>query len=188
MKGNRAKNQGESIPISETIGLTPENKFQFRYNFKEFITEDGDNMFAYEYVNINPNARKEKISSIIRTRYSADEVESILRNQASKYDVITYLRYNHFTTIAKAITDSMDVPALKAKVVYEINIPLSITLQGADYSIIADRMLKSGVHFEPDAINDTVKVYVSWISEADESLMGADTRISINTIPLYEEL
>jgi hypothetical protein len=188
MKATRIKNEGEQLPVTEVIGLRPGPVIQFRYNFAENVDEEGNIVFLYEYVNVKKNDRDLIISAIIRTRYSSDEVEAILRKYANKEDVLDYIQYNHFACIAKAYADGNDVTELKTRQVIEISMPFSITLSGEDYSSLADRMLKSGAHYQADVITDTVKVYVSWILPADEALLTADDRVSINYFDLYEEI
>lgn len=188
MKASRIKIEGEPLPVNEIIGLRPGQVIQFRFNFKEDFDEDERVVLSYEYVNVPKNDRNLIKAAIIRTRYSADKVEAILRKYANKEDVIEFIKYNHYAEIAKAYADGNNADDLKSRQLIEISMPFSITLSGEDYSSLADRMLKSGTHYEVDVIADEVKVYVSWISSADEALLTADERVSINYFNLYEEI
>lgn len=187
MRGTRIKKEGEQLPVTEKIGLRPGPMVQFRYDFRETELEDGTEIFLFNYVNVIKYDRDTIVSAIIRTRYSRDRVEAILRKKARGEDVIDFIKYNHFVNYAKAAFDEVDMTALKNAEVYEIVIPLLLTLSGNDYAQLADKSLKLNIPYESDAVNQIAKAFPSWLTSEDETALENDTRVIFSKIPLFDE-
>lgn len=187
MTGSRIKHEGEQIPVIEAVGLRPGPTVQFRYDFKEIENEEGDHLFVFKYVNVHKYDRDTIVSAIIRTRYSQDRVEAIMRKNASGEDVIEFVKYKHFVAYAKSAFDQNDLSVLKSAEIFEIAIPLQLTLSGGDYAQMADRSIKLNIPFESDAINETAKAYPSWLTSDDLSLFENDPRVTITKLKLFNE-
>lgn len=185
MKGNRIKIENENTPVTETQKLT-DGTYQFRYDFTEVeATEESPASFNYAYVNIADLSRGTIITAIIRTRYTADHEAAVVRKKQANEDVIDFVKYNNFVNYAKAAADGNDLAEFKQKSVYEITIPINLTLAGGDYEPLADKSIKLNIPFESNAIEGYAKAYPSWLDETDQQAIEADQRVEIETIALF---
>jgi hypothetical protein len=185
MKGNRIKIENETTPVTETQQLT-DGTYQFRYDFTEVeATDETPASFNYAYVNVPNTSRGTIITAIIRTRYSADQEAAIVRKKQANEDVIDFLKYNNFANYAKAAADGNDLSEFKQKTVYEITIPLAITLAGGDYEPLSDKSIKLNIPFESNSVEGYAKAYPSWLDETDQQAIEGDPRVEIQQVNIY---
>jgi len=185
MIGTRIKIANEQLPSIEVEGLFPEIKYQVRYDFSEFQNEEVTHL-RYHYVNVHSNDRDAIISAIIRERYGPDKVAAILRKKAIGEGVIEFVKFNHFVAYAKTAASGQPLAAIKTSKVYEVVIPLNLTLSNSDYADLADQCIKTNIPFEVDVANNLSKAYPSWLRTEDQAALEADGRVTVNEISLFE--
>lgn len=178
--------EDEPLPITEIIDEGEDKYIQVRYDFYEQI-EDDIRYFYFKYIDIPNSNRDTIINALIRTRYTPEQENAILRKKIFGIETLDFLKLNNWIKYSKAVADGLVLTEIKNETVYQITIPLDLCNLGYDYGGLAFQTLIKNINFESDPIANTGKAYPSWISSEDMNLLLSDPRISITQIPLYVE-
>ncbi len=170
--------------------LTTDSFTQIRWSIEQNdkTSEDADAIesWDYSYANCASDSYADLVEGIIRTKYTAAEVEAILANYAKKTSVLEYLKFQAWRSFAKQVAADEDETEQQ---VYALIMPLSFCLAGGKYETLADRILKVGSSYEIDSSGDTemVTVYVGEVFDDDSEVLAADEDVSIEIIDLLDE-
>jgi len=182
----RVAEEGESLPYTEITAGDTKTYTQIKYDFYE-TTENGVRYFNFKYIDVAENVRDAIIVAIIRTRYTQDQENSLLRQKLMGKSSVDFLKFNNFVKYAKAVADNLDTAPIKAATVFEITIPLGLCKIGYDYGNMAFETIIKNITFEADAVNNIAKAYPSWLEAAAQTVLQSDPRVSLVEVPLYTE-
>lgn len=183
MKGNSNKQPNRL----ERIG----SQYQVRWNIvrNDRATEDDQSVesWDYNYANCATGDYAALVEGIIRSRYSASQIEAILANYSNGHNVEEWLRLQAWREMAKqAAKDEV----ITAKQRYKAILPLEFVLAGGKYEALADRILKIGSPYElsKDAAGtEFVTVYLEEIKPEHAAVISTDPDVVITQIDLLDE-
>jgi hypothetical protein len=181
----RVATEGELLPIREIVE-EPNKYIQIRYDYFETVVNN-IRYFNFKYVDVLENTRDCIIGTMIRSKYSQDQENAILRKRLLGTESLEFLKFNNWVSYSKGVADSLDLTSIKNTTTQEITIPLHLCNLGYDYGNLAFSTLIKNITFEADAINNIGRAYPSWISESDLALLSQDPRLTISLINLYVE-
>lgn len=183
MKGN-SNTQPSRL---ERIG----SQYQVRWNIarNDRTTEDDQAIesWDYDYAICTGNDYALLVEGIIRSRYSASQIEAILANYSNGHNVEEWLRLQAWREMAKEI--AKDEP-VTPKQRYKAVLLLDFVLAGGKYEALADRILKIGSPYElsKDAAGtEFVTVYLEEIKPEHAAIISIDPDVVITQIDLLDE-
>lgn len=174
----------EGIPNKEIINEGNNKYIQIRYDFYEHF-EDNTRYFYFKYIDVLDEQRNTIINTLIRSRYTQEQENAILRKKLFGLETLDFLKFNNWVKYSKAVADGLDLNTIKNEKIYEIIIPLNLCNLGYDYGGLAFQTLIKSINFESNVIENTGKAYPAWISDSDMILLNSDSRISVSQINLY---
>lgn len=174
----------EELPNREIINEDENKYIQIRFDFYEQF-ENEKRYFYFKYIDVVDLQRDTIINTLIRSRYTQEKENSILRKKLYGADMLDFLKFNNWVKYSKAVADGLDLNNIKNETVYEITIPLDLCNLGHDYGGLAFETLIKNINFESNSNENTAKAYPSWISESDMIILNSDPRITVFQISLY---
>ncbi len=186
------KAQSHNLPARyQHIG---NGRYYINFNIEETIMDQPEGelltMFIYDSVLVTHLTRDNVISAIIRDRYSIDQVEAITNNYLDGRNALEFIKLQNYRYYAKSIADDCDQAVIdlhKTATVFEVALPLELTMPGGVYSTLADKMIRLKVPFISLQSLNKAMAYPSWISEGDLAVLNADSRVTINELPIFEQ-
>lgn len=167
------------------------NAYQVRWNI---IRNDRTNEEAqpveswdFDYANCAGNDYPALVEGIIRSRYSASQIEAILSNYSSGRNVEEWLRLQAWREMAKEVARN---EAIAPKQRIKATLPLAFVLVGGKYETLADRILKIGSpyeRFKDDSGAEFVTVYLEEIKPEHAEIISTDPDVATNQIDLLDE-
>ena len=179
----RVASEGETLPIKEVVELENFDP-QIRYDFTE-TTEESVRYFNFKYVDVLENTRDCIINTMIRSKYTQDQENALLRKRLLGEESLNFLKFNNWVTYSKGVADGIDLTTIKSGTVYEVTIPMDLCKLGQDYGGLAFETLIKNITFGVDYVNGTGKAYPTWIVESDLALLGMDPRVSVVQVNLF---
>lgn len=180
-----AYSEDEPLPTTEIIDEGEDKYIQVRYDFYEQI-ENEIKYFYFKYIDIPNSDRDTIINALIRSKYTPEQENAILRKKLYGIETLDFLKLNNWIKYSKAVADGLSLNEIKSESIYEITIPLDLCNLGYDYGGLAFQTLIKNINFESDSIQNTGKAYPSWISNDDMTILTSDPRVSITQISLYD--
>ncbi len=182
MKGN-SNSEPDRL---QYLGTLVQVRWSIEQNDKE--NDDGEvvESWDYEYANCSSDSYANLVEGIIRTKYTADEVEAILANYAKKQNVLDYLKFQDMAKFRE--TSSCRRRNNRAAGLRRYD-ALSYCLSGGIFETLADRILKLGSSYETDTSGEVemVTVYLSEIFDDDSTSLAAADDVSVEIIDLLDE-
>ena len=164
--------------------------FNIERNDKDIDEELHEN-WDYDYC-IVPDFRRESIiSSVVRMRYSQNDVEAILANFAQRKDVLEYLKFQEWRNLAKSVAEGKHLKSELTehyeKELIQVKMPLSFVLSGGKYELLADRVLKVVVPYEL-ITEDGVEMVTAWLGyiEPEHEIIQDDEEVVVSMVSLLE--
>ncbi len=183
MKGN-SNTQPKHI---ERLGAVNQIRWNIIRNDRK--NEDGEMIESYDfsYANCTGNDYPTLVEGIVRSRYSASQIEAILSNFSNGRKVVEFLQLQAWREMAKEV--AKDEP-ITPKQRFKATLPLDFVLAGGKYESLADRILKIGSPYELTKDEQGVErviVYLEEIKPEHADIIGTDPEVSIEQINLLDE-
>jgi len=183
MKGN---SHTQPKPI-ERLGAITQIRWNIIRNDRE--NEDGEMIESYDflYANCTGNDYSSLVEGIVRSRYSASQIEAILANYSNGRKVADWLRLQAWREMAKEVAKG---EAITPKQRFKAVLPLDFVLAGGKYESLADRILKIGSPYElsKDELGaEQVTVYLEEIKPEHADIISTDPAVFIEQINLLNE-